>query len=102
MTATDLQWLVGISLTVFVALASIMIGASRNLGNKMSKSVAELHARIDHVKDNYVRRDDLDRHLERIDGNVNELRREIRHGNEMVMNRFDQIIERLSLKSGGN
>lgn len=47
--------------------------------------VDALHARINDIKDDYVRRDDLAGHLERIDDTLKGLREEQRKNNETVL-----------------
>lgn len=74
----DLKWVIGISLTVFTFLTGAIITSFRNLANRISKSAGELHGRVDKVKDDYVRRDDLDGHIQRIDRNLTDIKRDIR------------------------
>lgn len=77
----DLRWAVGVAITIFVAFAGLVVAAFRNMSAKITKT----HERIDDVKDKYVRRDDLDQHLKRIDTTVKELRTEIRENHRQVI-----------------
>ena len=57
------KWIVGIFLTV----ATLVIGAFYRLAAKMSKQHSDIYAKIDRIKDNYVRRDDFQTHMDRQD-----------------------------------
>lgn len=89
MTVVELQWLVGIAVSVIFAIAGIAIGAFRSMSAKLDKAVEtmresvkdgddQLHERVNRlrqdVSDNYVRRADLDSHMTRIDGTLKEVR----------------------------
>lgn len=85
----DLKWVVGVGISLIIALATTIIGSFRNLASRITSGHSDLHGRIDKVKDDYVRRDDLDGHIRRLERSVSELREEMRinHG---------QIIEALT------
>lgn len=52
-----------------------MIGDAKEAARRAATDVArELHERVNRVREEYVRRDDLDGHLQRIDQRINELR----------------------------
>lgn len=77
----DLKWLIGVSITVMGLFISTLIGVFRNLSAKISG----LHGRVDEVKEKYVRRDDLDGHIARIDTNLRELREETRQNHREIL-----------------
>ena len=81
----DLKWIVGIAVTLTLALVTTIIAAFRNLANRISVGNRDLHKRVDDVKDKYVRRDDLDGHILRIDQNVRELRDEMRENHRQLL-----------------
>jgi len=81
----DLKWIIGIGAGLLLSFATMLIGAFRNLANRISANSATLHTKIDKVKDDYVRRDDLDGHIQRIDENVRDLRHEMRENHTQVM-----------------
>ena len=81
----DLKWFIGIAVTVTLALVGLIVGTFRNLASKISKSNGELHARIDDVKERYVRRDDLDGHIRRLDQNMREIREELKENHRQVL-----------------
>lgn len=84
MQIAELQWLVGVAVTVVVAIGGIAIGAFRAMSNRldavakdMRASIKDgddaLHERINRVRDDYVRRVDLDGHLARIDKKLDDM-----------------------------
>ena len=81
----DIKWIIGIGLSVVVAFVSAVIGAFKSLTNKITKNTYELHSRVDEVKDKYVRRDDLDGHIQRIDRSLHDLRKEVAENHRQLM-----------------
>jgi len=81
----DLKWLVGIAVSLSVSIIMAFIGGFRNLASRISTSNRELHQRVDDVKEKYVRRDDLDGHLQRIDENVRDIRDEMRENHRQLL-----------------
>lgn len=77
----DLKWVIGLAVSMVLAFGTIMIGAFRNVSAK----IAGLHSRVDDVKEKYVRRDDLDGHILRIDQNVRDLRDEMRANHKEII-----------------
>lgn len=92
----EIKWLIGIGVTMVLAFGGMLIGSFRNLSARIAAGDDRLHERVNRVRDEYVRRDDLDGHLQRIDGNVNELRREIREGQVDTQRRLDRLLDRVS------
>lgn len=110
MTADDFRWIIGIAVTVVISVGGLLAAAFRSISSRIDTQmvslrahadtqVAELHGRVNKVKDDYVRRDDMDKHMTRIDGNVNELRREFRDSHEDTNRKLDAIMERLPPRS---
>lgn len=81
MMGDDWKWAIGVTVTLITAL----IGAFRNLANRISANDKEINARVDAVKDNYVRRDDLDGHLARIDKRLEQLAEEMRENHRQIL-----------------
>lgn len=81
----DLKWVVGIAISLTVAFATTIVAAFRNLSNRISSGNRDVHKRIDDVKDDYVRRDDLNGHIDRIDKNLRELRDETRQNHQQLL-----------------
>lgn len=79
------RWLIGLIVSVFVSLGMTIIGSFRNLAGKISAGNRDIYDRIDDVKERYVRRDDLDGHVSRIETNIKDLRDEQRDQHKEVM-----------------
>ena len=90
----DLRWIVGLAVSICLFFGAALIGAFRNLSAKMTSSTGDIHKRIDDVKERYVRRDDLDGHLNRLDRNVQEVREEMRDQHRQVMD----VLTRMNTK----
>jgi hypothetical protein len=85
----ELRWLFGVAVTTVVAIATIVIGAFRSLSGRMDRNDGELrhaikvgddglHERINRVKDEYVRRVDLDQRLQHFQEIQAEIRTDIK------------------------
>lgn len=96
MQIAELQWLVGISLTVVLTIGGMLIAAFRALSGKIDKGNTDmakalkdgddhLHERVNRIRDEYVKRVDLDGHLGRIDATLREIREDQREMNRIVL-----------------
>ena len=86
----DAKWIIGTIITVSIAVTGLFVGVFRNLSTKIST----LHSRIDNVKDDYVRRDDFNTYIERIERSNARI--------EKSIERLDEKLDRfLTAKSGG-
>lgn len=56
---------IGVALSILTALIGFVIRAFYRLSAKISSGNKDIYARIDQVKDDYVRRDDFQLHMER-------------------------------------
>lgn len=99
---TDLKWLIGVAVSITLAVTGMMITSfrmlstkistnSRNLHEKVEDNHREVHGRIDNVKEKYVRRDDLDGHIERIDRNIAEMRAEQRDQTRQMLDAIKDV-----------
>lgn len=94
---TELQWLIGIGVTLSIfAFGAISTGLYRvwtainAVGERMTDGDDKLHARINEVRKEYVRRDDLDGHLSRIDKKLDEIANEQKDMNRSVLRALDR------------
>lgn len=93
MTVQELQWLMGIAITVVLGIGTIAIGAFYKVSNKIDGAVENmrtavkqgeehLHDRINRLREdvanNYVRRVDLESHMKRQDDTLKEMRDDIK------------------------
>lgn len=75
----DWKWFLGLLVTMAVAFGGVMIAAFRNVYQKMSKGDNALHKRIDDVKDEYVRQDHLQTHIDHLGKRLDDMRDESRN-----------------------
>lgn len=89
MSVEDLRWAIGIAVSAWLGMAGIIVGAFRSLSGKMDRndrdvriSVKEgndaLHERVNRVRDEYVRRADLDDRLKHLQETQTEMRADIK------------------------
>lgn len=94
MQAGDVYALIG----AFGALAGI-IGAflisHRYTSDKIQTGDNALHERINRVRDDYVKRIDLDGHLARVEATIKDQREENREGVREINRRLDQVLTTL-------
>ncbi len=87
-------------MTVILSIAGMLLAAFRALSSKIEKANSELvkgikdgddhlHERVNRVRDEYVKRVDLDGHMTRMETNVRELRDENREGTREINRRLD-------------
>lgn len=81
----EIKWVIGIGLTISISLITALIAAFRNLATRVSTGDRDLHKRIDDVKDKYVRRDDLDAHIRRIEKGIDDVKDEMRENHKQVL-----------------
>lgn len=84
----DIKWVVGLGFS-FVSMAT---AAFFNLSARIKSGDEALHARINKVRDDYVRREDLNGHINRLERNVDDLRNEIRINSGETGKRLDAIL----------
>lgn len=77
---------------VIAAMIGGFIARDRYITRTISEKVEKLHTRIDKVRDEHVRRDDLAGHIERFEKSVDEMKEEQRRTNE----RIDKILAKVS------
>lgn len=81
----DLRWFIGLCVSAGIFLATVLIGTFRSLSAKISAGDSALHKRVDDVKEKYVRRDDLDKDIQRLDTNMRDMRGEMRDNHQQVL-----------------
>jgi len=89
----ELQWLIGTLIGV-VGLIGGLIARDRQVHKTIAEGDEKLSERITRVQEQYVRRDDLNGHIQSIENSVNQMREEQRETNR----RIDQVLTTLSHK----
>lgn len=77
----DLQWAIGLAVTWTTIFGGAAFGFVRSVATRFG----EVHTRINDVRDKYVRRDDLDGHLRRIEKSIDDMREEQRVQMKSIM-----------------
>lgn len=89
----ELQWLIGTLIGV-VGLIGGLIARDRQVHKTIAEGDEKLSNRITRVQEQYVRRDDLNGHIQTIENSVNQMREEQRETNR----RIDAVLTTLSRK----
>lgn len=66
-------------------------GVKDDMAREIKSSVDPLHERVNRVRDEYVRRDDLDGHLARLDKRFDEMNAHVQRSHSYVEKRLDEI-----------
>lgn len=94
MTAPELLALLGAAGTI-IAIIGAIVASHRWTTDKIQKGDDALHERVNRVRDDYVRRVDLDTHMTRLETNVHQLREENREGTREINRRLDTMLTSL-------
>jgi len=91
--SNELQWLIAEAIAL-IGLIGGIIARDRQLMNTINSGDEKLHDRITKVQSEYVRRDDLNGHIQSIENSVNQMREEQRETNR----RIDALLTTLTKK----
>ncbi len=69
----DLKWSISVAVTTLLAFGDMLITAFRALADRISTGNRDIYLRIDEIKRDYVRRDDLDEDMKRIERTLDKL-----------------------------
>lgn len=87
----DYQTLIGIILGLVTA-AGGLVARDRHVLGKIQSGDDQLHERVNRVRDEYVRRIDLDAHIVRLDASVQKLSEEISRSSTATNQRLDALL----------
>lgn len=87
----ELQWFIGALIALIGVIGGIIV-RDRQVMNAINSGDEKLHDRITKVQSEYVRRDDLNGHIQSIENSVNQMREEQRETNR----RIDMLLTSLS------
>lgn len=74
-----------------------MIATMKSDAEKNTKTATDaLHNRVNRIRDEFVRRDDLATHLAQFDKRLDEMRDELRRSAEKTDKRLDAILQQLT------
>nr|WP_321980129.1 hypothetical protein [uncultured Cohaesibacter sp.] len=93
----EVQWLVGVAFGI-VAMVGGFIVRDRQTAKQIKDGDDRLHDRINRVRDDYVRRDDLHNHITRLDDSIKEMRQEMKEETTKTNDRLDRLLAEISKK----
>ena len=95
MSDEAMRWFIGIEITVAMAFASALLTLFYRLSDAIKKGDNVLHERVNDVRDQYVRRSDLDGHMTRIDGSMRDMRADMKEQHRDTQQRLDSVLTAL-------
>jgi len=95
MTDEILRWLIGTAVTVSLTIIGALLAAFYRLSDAIKKGDDALHERVNDVRDQYVRRSDLDGHMARIDGSMRDMRADMKEQHRDTQQRLDSVLTAL-------
>ena len=98
MTIGDIAGAVGI-VAALIGLLGAAVARDRYVMRLISDQGKELHERVNRVRDEYVRRVDLDGHIGRLESNMRELRDELKANHKDMNSRLDALIAAVNRKN---
>ncbi|WP_313026620.1 hypothetical protein [Brucella sp.] len=88
----DIKWLIGTAITLSLFFGGALLTAFRSLSASIKSGDDQLHERVNRVRDEYVRRVDLDDHVRQLRDGMKEMRDETREGLKETNKRLDQVL----------
>ncbi|KAB0571287.1 hypothetical protein [Brucella pituitosa] len=88
----DIKWLIGLATGLGGTFTVALIATFRSLSSSIRDGDNQLHERVNRVRDEYVRRVDLDDHVKQLRDSVRELRDETREASRGTNTRLDQVL----------
>lgn len=95
MSEEAMRWVLGLEITVAVAFVSALLAALYRLADAIKKGDDVLHTRVNDIRDEYVRRTDLDRHIQRIDVSMHDLRSDMKEQHRDTQRCLDSVLTAL-------
>lgn len=93
----EIKWLVGAVLAVVSMLGGVIV-RDRQVSKSIKDGDDALHERINRVRDDYVRRSDLDGHILRLSNDMREMRVEQREATKDTNARLDMLLSAIASK----
>lgn len=75
-----------------VALVGGVITRDRYMASQIQRGDSRLHERIDRIREDYVKREDLDGHIERLEKGVRDVREDLKEHSRETNRRLDTIL----------
>lgn len=90
----EIKWLIGLGATIGLGIAGYVIAALRALSNQIKTGDDALHARINRVRDDYVKKEDFNAQIARVDSNIRDFREENREFHKETNQRLDMLLKK--------
>lgn len=104
----DMQWLIGMGVTLSLGWASILAGAFwrimgiiRRVETQMKDADNQLHSRVNRVREDTVHKADLADLSSRISKDLHEIRDEQRSANNATNQRLDALLNAIANRNDG-
>lgn len=101
------QWLIGTGLSFFATYTAVLVGALWKVIGMIKSAEAQqradaehLHERVNRVREDHVKKSDLDGHLARLSQDMRDMRSEQREANKATNTRLDALISALTHRDG--
>ncbi|MCY1370286.1 hypothetical protein D9M69_573730 [compost metagenome] len=88
----DIKWLIGLATGLGGTFTVALIATFRSLSSSIRDGDNQLHERVNRVRDEYVRRVDMDDHVKQFRDGIKEMRDETREGMKETNKRLDQVL----------
>lgn len=92
----NVKWLLGFILTIGAGLA----GYTRHVAGQIKDGDDNLHARVNQIKDDYVKRTDHESALARMEQAMRDMRAEMKEDHKATTARLDLLISKLAGDNG--
>ena len=97
-----LMWIIGVGITIVVAFVTALLAGFYRLSGAIARGDSDLHQRVNDVRDEYVRRADLDGHMARIDGAMRDMRFDMKEHHRDTQIRLDSVLAALKFMTPPN
>ena len=91
----EIRWLIGAAFS-FCVLVGGVVTRDRQMAKQIRDVEDRLHDRVNKVKDDYVKKADMEAGMARISDDVSKLRDEIRDDRQETNRRLDTIIQNIT------
>lgn len=95
---TDTLITIAVAVIAFVGMIGGILARDRQLTRLITDGDDKLHDRVNRVRDEYVRRADLNGHIQRLDANIQNLAKDMHDTSQETTRRLDAILTAMSKK----
>jgi hypothetical protein len=96
------MWIIGVGITIIVAFITALLAGFYRLSDAITRGDSDLHQRVNDVRDEYVRRADMDAQMARIDGSMRDIRTDMKEQYRDIQIRLDSVLAALKFMAPPN